>query len=170
MSHADLPDDMEELRWNLGVLQRQIPEMKKDAMARRLRLAQKDLDFADPPELSRLITKRDAILAKLAVLEPPTPTAAPSKQKPKSRGRTAGVDKISEAITVLNARIKDRESTDITSIAKQVGCTPKNLRKSKRFMNAYKLLTGAMRKTDHYRGTKTNGHIEAYLDTRVDSD
>jgi hypothetical protein len=66
----DLPDDPDELRYLLSSLQRQIPELWKDAMARQVPLAEKDIEVHDPPELARLVATCEAIKAKLARFEP----------------------------------------------------------------------------------------------------
>jgi hypothetical protein len=94
-------------------------------------------------------------------------TPLPTKKR---RGRTAGVDKIGEAITILNARLKDGGLTTLRAIAKQVGCTPKNLKRSTRFMNAYEVLTGAMRRAVRSRGSKLDGVMEAWTDPREDEE
>jgi hypothetical protein len=100
----------------------------------------------------------------------PVAGETPPSPRKKRRGRTAGVDKIGEAITALSARLKDGASASITEIARQVGCTPQNLKRSPRFMNAYKELTGAMRRAVRRRGSKVDGVIEAWTDPREDQE
>jgi hypothetical protein len=92
----------------------------------------------------------------------------PPPPKTKRRGRTAGVDKIGMAITALNRRLKDRESTTIADIAKEVGCTSKNLENSKRFTDAYGELTRGMKRAVRHRGSKEDGTLEAWTDPRDD--
>ncbi len=93
-----------------------------------------------------------------------------TKALPKRRGRTPGVNKIDNAITALTSRLKDGESVAITAIARQVGCDPKNLKQSRRFMDAYRTLTNANTRTVRHRGAKTEGRLEAWTDPRDDSD
>ena len=89
---------------------------------------------------------------------------------PKRRGRTAGVDKIGEAITVLTSRLKDGLSVSLPEIAKQVRCTPKNLQNSNRFLDAHKTLLAGMARVVRARGAKTGGSLEAYVDPREDAE
>lgn len=100
----------------------------------------------------------------------PTHPSTTAKTLPKRRGRTPGVNKIDNAITALTSRLKDGESVAISAIARQVGCDPKNLKQSKRFMDAHRTLTNANTRTVRHRGAKTEGRLEAWTDPRDDSD
>jgi hypothetical protein len=100
----------------------------------------------------------------------PVVDETPPSPRKKRRGRTAGVDRIAIAITVLNARLKDGESVAIAEIAKQAGCTPKNLERSKRFMGAYGELTRAQTRAVRFRGRKTGGILEAWTEPREDQE
>lgn len=82
-----------------------------------------------------------------------------SVDEPRRRGRRKGQDKIGEAITRLASRMKDNLPVDIPSIATDVGCTPENLRQSRKFMDAYKSLTNAFARLP--RGRKEDGIVEA---------
>jgi hypothetical protein len=95
--------------------------------------------------------------------------AKPPK-KTKSRGRIAGVYKIDMALTELNSRLKDGLPTTIVALAMAVGCDPKNLERSKRFMRSYRELTEAMARAARHHGTKTDGNLEAWIDPRGDRD
>jgi hypothetical protein len=88
-----------------------------------------------------------------------TAESEPSTRNSGSRGRTRGRDKIGEAITRLIARMKEHLPTDIPSIARDVGCSPQNLRQSRKFMNAYKSLSEAFARLP--RGSKQDGIVEA---------
>jgi hypothetical protein len=100
------------------------------------------------------------------------------RPKAKRRGRTASVDKIGEALTILSARLKDGENLSIPSLVKQVRCETKNLKKSRRFMNEYKTLVQGGSRAIRHRGSKDEGTLEAwpnkdagaYIDPRGDRD
>ena len=63
---------------------------------------------------------------------------APRAQAVRHRpARKPGPDKISEAILRLTARRKDGLPGDIPSIARDMGCSPQNLRQSRKFMREY---------------------------------
>jgi hypothetical protein len=92
----------------------------------------------------------------------------PASTKSKRRGRTAGVDRIGEAIAALGRRLKDGESTNATEIAKEVKCTAKNLKRSKRFQDAYRELTHGMKRALRHRGHKKDGNLDAWPGPRGD--
>jgi hypothetical protein len=115
------------------------------------------------PELPHLIKATDALDA--LINRCPTSGARADDQKVvpqqnnQRRGRRRGQDKIGEAITRLTARMKDDLPVDIPSIAKDVGCSPENLRQSKRFIDAYRTLQRAFIRVP--RGRKKDGIVEA---------
>jgi hypothetical protein len=74
------------------------------------------------------------------------------------RGRRKGQDKVGEAITRLTTRMKDGLPVNIPSIAKDVRCSPENLRQSPRFMRAYETLIKAFERLP--RGRKEDGIVE----------
>jgi hypothetical protein len=114
---------------------------------------------SDPPEgeLTRLPAERTEAAGPKA---PPRPDGADAVAKTagRRRGRRKGQDKIGEALTRLTARMKDGLPVDIPSIAKDVRCTPENLRQSSRFMDAYEALTRAFARLP--RGRKEDGIVE----------
>jgi hypothetical protein len=89
----------------------------------------------------------------------PEDTGAQSKLLKGRRGRRKGQDKIGEALTRLAAMLKDGLPVKIPSIAKDVGCTPENLRQSSKFMDAYESLIRAFARLP--RGRKEDGIVEA---------
>lgn len=96
--------------------------------------------------------------------------AAKPPAKGKRRGRTAGVNKIDMALTELSARLKDGRPTTILALAQAVGCHTDNLKRSDRFMKSYRELTDAMARVPKYKGSKTDGVMEAWVDPRGDQD
>ena len=125
-------------------------------------------------ELALLL--RDAELAQRAPLTPASdPAPAPADLTPSSkksrRGRVAGVNKINLALTELSTRLKSEQPVGISDLARAVGCDPDNLKRSKRFMENYKTLVGALVKAKHWQqGLKVKGDLEAWTDPRDDCD
>lgn len=76
------------------------------------------------------------------------------------RGRRTGVDKIGEALMKVTTQLKDGGPVAISTIARMVGCTTKNLKQSDRFMRNYEMLIAASRRAAR-RGTKNGGIADA---------
>ena len=102
-------------------------------------------------------TELDEIDRAINTLEDATP--APTETRPARRGRRKGESRINIALTFVVSRMKDDLPTDLTCIAKDAGCSEQNMRQSKKFMNAYRILLAGNARVP--KGAKTNGRVEA---------
>jgi hypothetical protein len=83
------------------------------------------------------------------------------------RGRRKGKNYILSAIAELTCRAKSGGKLDTPSIAKTVGCSPQNLRKSAAFLSMQEEIRRYVAGEVTYGHRKTDGSIEAYEERKV---